>query len=242
MGLRLVIGAPDEAGQRVGEVISQALEGIRLCGLLALSVGAVLAITLVGHQVSESRRMNRHLGRARGHYVHPHWLTEDAVQLLARAQQAADTIRASRLHQDDLGGLRVETEAQLPHWLWRIADSLHQYSKMAKTGPSGADTRDPAVQSLPHAERSTLADVLAGIETQVAALEDYARQAHEVDLAVADRTIADQFELRSAAVRDLAAKNAAVQAETAEIAPMAAGATAVAKTLTELRAERDSEH
>ncbi|MFD9685131.1 hypothetical protein ACFWXO_05145 [Kitasatospora sp. NPDC059088] len=58
-------------------------------GLIVLAGGAfmaVMAVLLIG---AENRHIDRTVAAARGHYVHPSWLTEDARALLARAQKAA---------------------------------------------------------------------------------------------------------------------------------------------------------
>ncbi|AUY52652.1 hypothetical protein [Streptomyces sp. CB01881] len=51
----------------------------------------------------ENRHIDGALEAARGHYIHPSWLAEDARALLSRAQQAAAAILGSGLHRTDLG-------------------------------------------------------------------------------------------------------------------------------------------
>ncbi len=214
------------------------LEGL---GLLALVGGAVVATLMIVRSVGDTRRTARQLQQVRHHYVHPAWLTTDAALLLARAQSAADTILTSRLHQDDLGGLGTANRVHLAERMWTIADSLHRYSQAAQAHAETEKDQDQELGGLLTGERELLDQVLAGVDQQVVALEEYSDRAREVDRIDAILRTAELVEHRSGQVRDLVAETAAAQVGVAEITSLTASATAVAETLTEaLEAARDA--
>ncbi|WP_033355484.1 hypothetical protein [Kitasatospora aureofaciens] len=214
------------------ELIRDLLTVCENLGLVLLVGGALVATMAILLAMSENRHIDRMLEQARGHYVHPHWLTNDAALLLGRAQRAAASILGSRLHQDDPEGLGTANTVQLPERLWTIADSLRRYSKAAKDG-AAASADDPVVNGMLASERKVYDSVLAGVEAQVVALEEYALQAWAVDRIAADRAVVEQVEARSEAVRDLLAEAAAVPAGVAEISALTTSATAVTEAFTE---------
>ncbi|MFH8387158.1 hypothetical protein ACH4E7_40665 [Kitasatospora sp. NPDC018058] len=231
--------APSQAGH-LDALFRDLLGQFETIGLIVLAGGALMAVITALLTWSENHHMHRALEDARGHYVHPSWLTTDARAMLARAQQAAATILGSRLHQDDLGGLGAANAIQLPERLWTIADSLRRYSKTAKAGAS-ATAEDSAVADLLAGERKALDLVATGIEAQVVALEEYARQAQEVDRIAADLATAERVEARSGAVRDLLAETAAAPAGVAEIEALTASAGIMTEAYTEaLSAAKDA--
>ncbi|MFC8455197.1 hypothetical protein [Kitasatospora sp. NPDC057223] len=179
--------------------------------------------------------MAKALRRARGHYVHPSWLTGDAVRLFARAQHAADTILISRLHLDYMEGLGAANWVQVPDRVWLLARSLHRYSR-AVNASTGADGASEAVVELLAGEREALNRVRTGIELQVAALEVYARQVQEVDRIAAQRQTMEQLEARSEALLDLVAETATARGVAGEITPLTARAALVADALASAKA------
>ncbi|MFJ5122359.1 hypothetical protein [Kitasatospora sp. NPDC088548] len=212
-------------------LVRDLLESFENIGLLLFVGGALAATMAIILSVAENRRIDRFLDQARGHYVHPRWLTDDAALLLARAQQAAATVLDSQLCRDDLGGLGTATAVQLPERLWTIADSLRRYSKAAKDC-AAAPVEDSAVAELLAGEREVLDKVFAGVEVQVVALEEYALHALKVDRIASDRAVAEQVEARSGAVHDLLAEAAAVPVGVVEIKALTASSAEVAEAYT----------
>ncbi|MFC8454558.1 hypothetical protein [Kitasatospora sp. NPDC057223] len=227
---------PDAGPGRRTESIDAAahdfLDIVQNTGLLLLVGGTLIAALVVAVRIAENRRMAKALRRARGHYVHPSWLTGDAVRLLARAQHAADTILGSRLHLDDMEGLGAANRVQVPDRVWSLARSLHRYSR-AVNASTGADGAGGAVVELLAGEREALDTVRTGIELQVAALEVYARQVQEVDRIAAQGQTMEQLAARGEALLDLVAETAAAQGPADEITPLTARAALVADALTE---------
>ncbi|MFD9687330.1 hypothetical protein ACFWXO_16420 [Kitasatospora sp. NPDC059088] len=227
------------ADAHLEKLLRDGLDWLQVMGE-TVSAGAV-AVTGMAVFVTwtENRYLDQALEKARGHYIHPCWLTDDAAGLLARAQHAAAAILQSRLHRDDLGGLGADNAVQLPERLWTIADSLHRYSEVAAASES-AVAKNSAMGDLLADEREVLDRVVSGIEAQVVALEEYARQAREVDRIAADLAAAERVEARSEAVRDLLAQTA-VPAGVAEIEVLTASAAIVAEAYAEaLGAARDA--
>ncbi|MFJ5926536.1 hypothetical protein ACIQF6_28435 [Kitasatospora sp. NPDC092948] len=216
------------------------IDGFGALGLVLLIGGAALAALVVAMEVSHSGDINRHIERALGHYVHPSWLADDAALLLGRAQQAAETVLASRLQRDDLGGLGTANRIQLPQLLWDLADSLHRYSRTAQAAAEAvADGSE--VNGLLAAEREMLSAVLAGAEEQVEALEDYAALAREVDRLAAGHAVTEGIKARGAEVRDLVAGTAAARIGVEEITSLSASAALVGNALADaLQAAQDA--
>ncbi|MEV4560047.1 hypothetical protein AB0K51_24070 [Kitasatospora sp. NPDC049285] len=239
------LAAPDtDLGHRTEQIdtlVRSALDLFQTGGATVAAAGACCAVVAVGFQTSQNRRMDKALGQARGLYVHPSWLSADAVQLLARAQQAADTVLRSRLHTQDMEGLGAANRVQLPERIWSIAQSLHRYSQArvasARTGGDEATT----LQELLTGEQAALDMVRSALEEQVFALEAYARRAQEVDQIAAERRAVEQVEARSEALMDLVAETAASELAVGEINPLTEKASAVAVSLAEaLAAAKDA--
>ncbi|MER5638161.1 hypothetical protein ABT095_14530 [Kitasatospora sp. NPDC002227] len=209
-------------------------------GLILFIAGAAFAALQVFLDTGHDAEINHHIDQARGRYVHPSWLSNDAALLLGRAQHAADTIFASRLQQDDLGGLGAANQIRLSQLLWDLADSLHRYSRTAQAAAAAvADSLE--VDQLLAAEREVLDAVLAGAKEQVEALEDYAARAQEVDRLAADQAVAEGIEARSAEVRDLVAGTAAARIGVEGITSLSASAAVVSEALADaLQAAQDA--
>ncbi|WP_030237404.1 hypothetical protein [Streptomyces sp. NRRL S-350] len=240
------LAAPDtDLGHRTEQIDTlarSALDLLQTGGATVAAAGACCAVVAVGFQASQNRRMNKALGQARGHYVHPSWLSADAVQLLSRAQQAADTVLCSRLHTQDMEGLGAANRVQLPERIWSIAQSLHRFSR-AQAASTRADGADGAttIQELLEGEQVALATVRSALEEQVLALEAYASRAQEVDRIAAERRAVEQVEARSEALMDLVAETAASTLAVGEINPLTEKASAVAASLAEaLSAAKDA--
>lgn len=226
--------------ESISALFRDLLEYLQNVGLIVMAGGAIVAALAVGIRVSQNRWMEKALAQARGRYVHPGWLTDEAAQLLARAQQAADTVLGSRLTKDDMEGLGTANRVQMPDRIWFLAQSLHRYSR-AMTASARTDGPGAALRELLAGERAALVTVRCAIEDQVAALEAYARQAQEVDRIAADRRAVERLEARSEALLDLVAETVASEVAVDEINPLTEKAAAVALSLTEaLAAAKDA--
>ncbi|RKE02922.1 hypothetical protein [Streptomyces sp. TLI_171] len=227
--------------EQVATLIRSALDLFQNGGAMIAAAGVVCAAALLGYRVSDSRRMARALDQARGHYIHPSWLTSDAAPLLARAQQAESTVLHSQLHIQDMEGLGTANRTQMPDQIWSIAQSLHRYSRATASARMDGSDETPTSKEFLAGELAILEAARSDVEHQVVALEAYARQAQEVDRIAASRQAMERLEMRGEALMGLAAETAASELAVGEIKALTERASAAALSLTEaLATARDA--
>ncbi|MEW1912533.1 hypothetical protein AB0442_29540 [Kitasatospora sp. NPDC085895] len=208
------------------ELLLTGCDWAALLGLLALAGGGILTTVLGTLRLTETRQLHRLLRTARTRAVRTDALTGPAADLLVRAQSAVAAIRASRLHDADLAGLRGRTEEHLPVELWEIAQTLQQYSLLAGTEVDGGDD---AAAGLRAAERK----VLAAAERRIEALELYAASATEADRRLEELAAVERLEARGEQVLDLLARTAAADVAAADTRTLAEQTAAAAQALTQ---------
>uniref|UniRef100_A0AAU2AJR6 Uncharacterized protein n=1 Tax=Streptomyces sp. NBC_00093 TaxID=2975649 RepID=A0AAU2AJR6_9ACTN len=181
-------------------------------------------------------RQAKRLHDVRRQYVLDEELTQDAGQLLARADRAAHKVLNSTVH---LRGLidRQRNEVSVPAQVWEITDALREYSRLVQKEPETAE--DTQVTALLDTRRRALQISVDGIERRVIALEEYASKVAEADQQYGKlqktQQAADQLTADSEDVLDLLARTARDDFAVAEIEGMtgeaAAAATAAATAL-----------
>ncbi|GGU51223.1 hypothetical protein [Streptomyces violascens] len=206
--------------------------------LLGLSVpvlwamwGSLAVIFRKREQKREQKRDRRRAAQlrdAQGRYVRSADLTEDAGQLLARATKAADAVRTSTVHRRDLID-RQRNESALPRQLWDIAETLREYSRLAKQEPDQA--KGTKIAKVLDARRRALRTSLASIERRTEALETYAAQVAEADRQYAELEQIQRIAAGSDEVLDLLARTVRDDLAVAEIDGLTGEAAIVARSL-----------
>ncbi|MFF3730870.1 hypothetical protein ACFYXM_11240 [Streptomyces sp. NPDC002476] len=176
------------------------------------------------------------LARQHGRYVPPRELVLEVRPLLARAQQAIDTIRQTRVHR--LGVLdRERHRAALPFHEWEIGQALAQYSRTAREQYAIAPQSRDAADAVDRGE-ARLAGTLSGVEARVSALESYAAKAREADALYAALATREAVARIDDALLDLTARSVADEIAVTDIASMDHAAAA---TIEQLRGALDAD-
>lgn len=196
---------------------------------LAAGVVALLCAGLVADRALYNRQLRR-LAAAQQHVVHPEDLTDDARDLLARAQRAMTAVLDSKVHREHwLDAPR--NVAAFPRQEWAIARGLRDYSRVARKDHGALlETDSSAVAELLTSRRGVLATSLHGIERRVAALEAYASQVAEADARFAEVREIERLAAGGDELLDLLARTAADDLAVAEIAALTGEAAVVTAT------------
>ncbi|MET9365813.1 hypothetical protein ABZX93_33560 [Streptomyces sp. NPDC006632] len=199
--------------------------------LVCLGWGAALA-AVIGYKVAKGKAERRQVQRmkeARKQYVLDEDLSEEAGQLLARANLAVVSILRSSVHMADLLD-RQRNEMMLPAQRWEIAETLRDYSRLVKAEPTKAEGEK--LTALLDSRRRALTTSLDGIGRQVTALETYAAQVAEADRQYRELQQIQKLTAGSNEVLDLLARTARNDLAVAEIEGMTGEAAVVAATFT----------
>ncbi|KOV41911.1 hypothetical protein [Streptomyces sp. H036] len=230
-----VAGSAADRSTLAGMLGRKVQEGLDLVhGLLALWPVAGGFVTLVCAGLVADRalynRQLRRLAAAQQHVVHPRDLTDDARDLLARAQLAMTAVLDSTVHREHwLDAPR--NVAAFPRQEWAIARGLRDYSRVARKDHRVLlETDSSAVAELLTSRRGVLATSLHGIERRVAALEAYASQVAEADARFAEVRKLERLAEGRDELLDLLARTAADDLVVAEIDALTGEAAVVAAT------------
>jgi hypothetical protein len=169
----------------------------------------------------------RDLGRQSDKIIFPHDLEPTGRRLLARAQNAVDTILGSQVRAD---GLLETDEPALRRHEWEIASTSRELTRMralpapdASTGAGTAAVLAAQQRALALAEEATI--------SRIRALERYAEQVAAADDAHRDWEAALRQGSRNDVYLDLVARTAADQLAVAELDELTDRAAITAQTL-----------
>lgn len=231
----------DAAAGSVTELASRLAAAVRG----ALILPTMLTVALCGVwglvevlRVKKLRADQRTLVAARRQYVLVDYLPPRSRQLLERAQEAADTVRRSTVHREDLLD-RARAELLLDEHLWEVAQALRDHADLAEDLPDLAESdevRDTARQ---------LREALAGVEARIAALETYAGQVAATDLVYAvtmtTRTPTPLRRGQDERLRDLKARSVRDELAIEDLHMAAAATAAVHRRLAEAGPDQRAE-
>ncbi|MEV8098841.1 hypothetical protein [Kitasatospora sp. NPDC085879] len=200
-----------------------------LCVLGALAAAGVVLSWRAARPNAQEVADAKAIGAAAGRYVLPGGLSDEAVELLYRAQRATARVLATAVHCD---GLLDDQRNQvvLPAQVWELAQHLAEHSDLAGRQPEQA--AGGRVVPLLKAHRAALAASLAGLERRVTVLEDYAEQAVLADRRYVELQQVEQLERSGAGVLDLLARTAADDLAVAEVEGMTVQAAVLAEAFT----------
>lgn len=169
------------------------------------------------------------LARQHGRYLPPRELVKEVRPLLARAQQAIDTVQQTRVHR--LGVLdRDRHRAALPVHEWEIGQALAQYSRAAREQYKFAPQSREGADALDR-WKARLAETLRSVEARVSALESYAAKAREADALYAALAAREAVARTDDALLDLTARSVADEIAVTDIASMDRAAAATIEQL-----------
>ncbi|MEU0110631.1 hypothetical protein ABZ313_35445 [Streptomyces sp. NPDC006251] len=199
---------------------------------LAAGAVALICTALVADRALYNAQLRR-LAAAEDYLVRPEALTDDARELLARAQQAMTAVLDSEVHREQLIDAQRDT-AVFPQQEWAIAQDLREYSRIARKQREAPEEAVSArVAELLTSRRSVLETSRKGIERRVTALEAYTEQVAEADALYAEVRALEQLAAGSDDLLALLARTAADDLAVAEIEGLTGEAAAVASTFTQ---------
>lgn len=223
----------DAAAGSMTELAARMAAAVR--GALILPMAVTVALCGVWGlvevlQAKKLRADQRTLVAARRQYVLVDYLPPRSSQLLKRAQEAADTVRRSTVHREDLLD-RARAEMLLNEHLWGVAQALGEHAELTADLPDLGESdegRDTARQ---------LEGVLASVEARVAALESYAGKVAATETAHAAtmiaRTPTPTRGEHAERLRELQARSACDELAIADLRSAASAAAAVHGRLAE---------
>jgi hypothetical protein len=177
--------------------------------------------------VLRRRLQQRDLGRHSASIIYPHNLDQTDRVLLARAQNAVDTVLGSQLR---AAGLLEPDEPTLRRHEWEVACATRELTRVRGLPSADADTGAMTAAVL-DAQQRALTLAVEATTSRVSALERYADQVAAAEDAYQDWQVALRQAGLNDVYRDLVARTAADELAVAELDELTGRAAVMAQVV-----------
>jgi hypothetical protein len=187
-------------------VLGMGLLGAPVLGslwLLGLAMMAVL-VALGSPSVSLDLQRARELSKRRDRYLTPEDFDEEARELLARVQEAVDTVRDSLVNEEGLLD-SVDNSVTLPRQEWEIAQVLARQSKLRIEQAEADSASFPEVEAVLRPFKEKLDLSVQAVTRRIEALERYAERTKAADQALIAQRRVEELSARAHEYDDLLA-------------------------------------